>query len=389
MQIHEYQAKDLMLEYGLPAQHGYLATSVDEAVKYAANFSQYPLVLKAQVHAGGRGKGGGIKLVDSIESLKEEAQKMIGMTLVTKQTGAQGKYVSKIMLAQAADIYKEIYISFLLDRTNHSVTIVASREGGVDIEEVAENRPENIVKVFVDPSIGVRPYHINKLVTLMKEPDLNKSLFTDFINKAYKLFTEKELMMLEVNPLAIQSDGKLSAVDSKIEIDSNALARHPELAQLRDPMEEHELENLAYEQNINYISVDDNGSIGSMVNGAGLAMATMDSIKIAGGKPANFLDVGGGANADMIAEGMKIILKNKNVKTIFVNIFGGILRCDILAEGLIKAATTANITVPLVVRLKGTNAQQGKELLDKSGLNIISVNDMKEGAKEVVKISNN
>jgi succinyl-CoA synthetase beta subunit len=387
MQIHEYQAKELFVSRGVHVQYGPIAQTVDQAIEAAQKINKYPLIIKAQVHAGGRGKGGGVKLAKNLEEVKKYASDIIGMTLVTKQTGDEGKFVSKIMVAEAADIEKEIYLSLLLDRTNSCITIIASSEGGMDIEEVAEKMPDKIIKVKVDLMIGLKAYHKKRVFLGINEPDLDEKEFNDFLTQTYKLFVDNDMTMVEINPLVIQSDKKLIGVDAKVDIDNNALIRQPELKAMRDPLEEHELENLAFEHGINYINVDDNGTIGSMVNGAGLAMATMDSIKLAGGEPANFLDVGGGASAQMIEEGLKIIVKNKNVKAIFINIFGGILRCDILAEGLINATTNSHIDVPLVVRLKGTNAELGKKMLDDSGLNIISVDGMKEGAEKVVSIS--
>lgn len=387
MQIHEYQAQTLFAECGVPVSSGKIANTVEEAVAAAKEIGKFPLVVKAQVHAGGRGKGGGVKLVKNLEELKEQAGNILGMTLVTKQTGAEGKYVSTVYITEASDINKELYLSLLLDRENKSITIVASSEGGMDIEEVAEKSPEKIIKVTTNPSLGIRSYHIRNIIEKLNVPELDAKQFYQFMHNLYKSFVQNEMMMAEINPLVIEGNGNLIAVDSKVDIDSNALDRHPNLQELRDPKEEHELENRAFEYGINYINVDDEGTIGSMVNGAGLAMATMDSIKLAGGQPANFLDVGGSANAEMIAEGLKIIVQNKNVKSIFINIFGGILRCDVLAEGIVQATTSSKIEVPLVVRLKGTNAAEGKKILDESGLNIIGVEGIKEGAEKVVSIS--
>ncbi len=386
MQIHEYQAKELFTRFDIPVPKWYVATTVNEAVEKATLHGNYPVVVKAQIHAGGRGKAGGVKLAFSADEVRTISKEMLGATLVTKQTGPEGKKVHKLIIAEGVDIKKEIYLSLLVNRDKSKVTVIASADGGVEIEEVAEKTPEKIITVDTDPNVGLQPHHIRQLLFELNIEELPPKGFTSFMNKFYKMFLETDCMMAEINPLIITEDGIVSALDAKVDIDSNALIRHADILEYRDPNENHPLENIAFEHDINYINIDEYGSIGSMVNGAGLAMATMDSIKIAGGKPANFLDVGGGANSKMIAEGLKIIAGNKNVKGVFINIFGGILQCDTLAHGVIEASKSVDI--PLIVRLKGTNAEEGRRLLRESGLNIVSVDGMKEGAEKAVLISN-
>lgn len=389
MVIHEYQAKELFAINNIEVPKGYVAYTAAEAVEKAELLGSFPVVVKSQIHAGGRGKAGGVKLAFSTKEVEEHANGMLGNKLITKQTGPEGKTVNTLYIEQGVDIKKEIYLSILLDRSKEKAVIVASSEGGMDIEEVSEKNPDKIIKVDIDPLVGIQAFNIRELIFRLGIDYLPQKEFSKFITKLYNAFINLECMMVEINPLIITGDNKIMALDAKVDTDSNALIRHPKISAYRDESENHPLENIAFEHGINYINVDDNGNIGSMVNGAGLAMATMDSIKIAGGQPANFLDVGGGANAEMIAEGLKIITQNRNVKSVFINIFGGILRCDILAEGVIKAAKSINIEIPLVVRLKGTNAEEGRKMFNDSDLNIISVEGMKEGAEKVVFISNN
>lgn len=389
MKLHEHQAKDLLKSFGVPIQEGTVAFSVEEAVNAARTL--YPnatgkewFVVKAQIHAGGRGKGGGVKLAKSIQEVEERASQILGMQLITHQTGPEGKKVHRILVAQ--DVYypgpsepKEYYISITLDRSNGRNIIMASTEGGMDIEEVAESHPEKIIREWIDPSVGMQAFQARKLgFALGLEGEAFKN-FTRFILNIYKAYTESDASMIEVNPMLKTSDDKIIAVDGKIDIDDNALFRHKDYAAMRDINEEDPLEVEAGESNLNYVKLD--GNVGCMVNGAGLAMATMDIIKLSGGEPANFLDVGGGANATTVENGFRIILKDPNVKAILINIFGGIVRCDRVANGVVEAyKNIGDIPVPIIVRLQGTNAEEAAKIINESGLKVKSATVLKDAA---------
>lgn len=384
MKIHEYQAKELFRKYQIPVPEGGPAFSVEDALAAADRLGAYPVVVKAQIHAGGRGKGGGVKLASSKDEVKRLSESMLGMTLVTHQTGTAGKTVKKLLIEQGLNIEKELYLSLVPDRSSAMVAIIASEAGGMDIEAVAAEQPEKIIKVFVDPLIGIQPYHCRKVAFgLGLSPDLIKS-FSAILNRLYRLFMEYDCSLVEINPLVITAEKTIVALDAKVNFDDNALFRHTDVVSLRDTDEEHPLEVEASKYNLNYINLD--GNVGNMVNGAGLAMATMDIIQQAGASPANFLDVGGGASAEMVENGFRIILSDKNVKGILINIFGGILRCDILAEGVVQAAKKTGIQVPVVVRMEGTNVEKGREILKSSGLNLITAVDLKDAAQKVAQI---
>lgn len=384
MNIHEYQAKDLLAKYNVPVPKGIAAFTVDDAVKAAQQLPGPIWVVKAQIHAGGRGKGGGVKVVKSIDDVKAEATRMLGMQLVTHQTGPEGQKVQRLLIADGVDIAKELYLSMLVDRATSRITIMASTEGGVDIEEVAEHTPEKIVKVAIDPATGLQPFHARDIAFgLGLTGDLNKQALK-LIDAMYKMFVELDCSIVEINPLVITPDDRLLALDAKFNFDENALFRHPEIVALRDEDEENPMEREAVKYGLNYVKLD--GNIGCMVNGAGLAMATMDIIQLAGQKPANFLDVGGGAQKDQIIAAFKLILSDKNVEAILVNIFGGIMRCDIIAEGIIAAAKEVSLDRPLVVRLEGTNVDKGKEILAQSGLAIVSADNLKDAAHKIANV---
>jgi succinyl-CoA synthetase beta subunit len=384
MKIHEYQAKELFKAYNIPIPQGAVAFSPEEAVKTAEQLGEYPVVVKAQIHAGGRGKGGGVKLAQSGAEVQKVAGEIIGMNLVTHQTGPQGKQVQKVLVEQGLDISKELYLSIIPDRATAKIAVMASEAGGMDIEEVAAETPEKIVKVFINPLSGIQAYHCRKLAYgLNLSPELMKP-FIAMLRNLYKLFCEYDCSLLEINPLVITAQQSVIALDAKINFDDNALFRHKDILELRDFDEENPLEVEASKFNLNYINLD--GNVGNMVNGAGLAMATMDIIKLAGAEPANFLDVGGGANAEMVENGFRIILGDENVKAILINIFGGILRCDVLAEGVVTAAKKTGIQVPVVVRMEGTNVDEGRKILSESGLNLITATDLKDAAEKVADI---
>jgi succinyl-CoA synthetase beta subunit len=385
MKIHEYQAKELFKKYDVPIPKGGVAYNPDEAVEIAQGLGGYPVVVKAQIHAGGRGKGGGVKLAKSAEEVKQLASEIIGMTLVTHQTGPEGRLVQKVLVEQGLDIAQELYLSIVPDRATAKNVIMASLEGGMDIEEVAEKTPEKIIKVAIGPQIGIRPYHCNKVISgLGLAPEVAKA-FTVMLPKLYRLFTDYDCSLLEINPLVITAGrGSVLALDAKMDFDSNALYRHKDLLEYRDLDEEDPAEVEASKFNLNYIKLD--GNVGNMVNGAGLAMATMDIIKQAGAEPANFLDVGGGANEEMVENGFRIIMSDKNVKGILINIFGGILRCDVLAQGVVNAAKKTGITIPVVVRMEGTNVETGRQILADSGLSLVTAVDLNDAAKKVAQI---
>ena len=386
MKIHEYQGKQLFAKYGVPIPRGYAAFTLDEAeqkAKQLASETGSPVVVvKAQIHAGGRGKGGGVKVVRSIDDLKAEATRMLGMTLVTHQTGPEGKKVSRLYIEEGAAIEKELYLSLLVDRETSRVSVVASTEGGMDIEQVAHDTPDRITTFSIDPATGPWPHHASHLAKALNlKGDLAKQIRT-LLPALYKAFVAKDMSLLEINPLIVTSAEKLVVLDAKISFDDNALYRHPEIARLRDETEEDPKEIEASKHDLSYIAL--NGEIGCMVNGAGLAMATMDIIKLYGAEPANFLDVGGGASKEKVTAAFKIITADPNVKGILVNIFGGIMRCDIIAEGVVAAVKEIGLTVPLVVRLEGTNVELGKSILTQSGLNVIPANDLADGAEKIV-----
>ena len=384
MNIHEYQAKELFRSYNIPVSSGSVAYSAGE-IERAVNEVEGPVwVVKAQIHAGGRGKGGGVKVVSSKEDALNEANKMYGMNLVTPQTGASGKQVNRIYIENGSDIEKELYLSCLLDRSTSKVAFIVSKMGGMDIEAVAADTPENITTVQIEPSIGVTNNDIEIIQKAFEiGDDLNNQL-SDLIKNMYLFFLEKDASLVEVNPLIVTNTNKLWCLDAKVNFDDNAIYRHPEIEELRDENEEDEYEREAAKYDLAYIKLD--GNIGCMVNGAGLAMASLDIIKMYGGEPANFLDVGGGASKEKVSSAFKIILSDQGVKGILVNIFGGIMRCDVIAEGIVSAAKELKISVPLVVRLEGTNVDQGKKILENSGIEIISANDLDDAAKKIVKL---
>ena len=384
MNIHEHQAKELFDSYNIPVSTGSVAYEKNQINEVVGKVKGPIWVVKAQIHAGGRGKGGGVKVVSSKEEAVNEAEKMFGMNLITPQTGPAGKEVKRIYIENGSDIKKELYLSCLLDRATSKVAFIVSKMGGMDIEAVAKDTPENITTVQIEPSIGVTENDIN---TISKAFELKKDLesqLSDLIKNMYKFFLEKDASLVEVNPLIITETDKLLCLDAKVNFDDNALYRHPEIEELRDENEEDEYEREASKYDLAYIKLD--GNIGCMVNGAGLAMASLDIIKMYGGEPANFLDVGGGASKEKVSSAFKIILSDKGVKGILVNIFGGIMRCDIIAEGIVAAAKELEISVPLVVRLEGTNVDEGKKILDNSSIEIISANDLDDAAKKIVKL---
>ena len=384
MNIHEHQAKELFDGYDIPVSKGSVAYEKSQINEAVGKVKGPIWVVKAQIHAGGRGKGGGVKVVSSKEEAVNEAEKMFGMNLITPQTGPAGKEVKRIYIENGSDIKKELYLSCLLDRATSKVAFIVSKMGGMDIEAVAKDTPENITTVQIEPSMGVTENDIN---TISKAFELEKDLegqLSDLIKNMYKFFLEKDASLVEVNPLIITETDKLLCLDAKVNFDDNALYRHPEIEELRDENEEDEYEREASKYDLAYIKLD--GNIGCMVNGAGLAMASLDIIKMYGGEPANFLDVGGGASKEKVSSAFKIILSDKGVKGILVNIFGGIMRCDIIAEGIVAAAKELEISVPLVVRLEGTNVDEGKKILDNSSIEIISANDLDDAAKKIVKL---
>lgn len=386
MKLHEYQAKDILDSYGVAVQRGRVAQTAEEAVAAAeamAADGATMFVVKAQIHAGGRGKGGGVKLAKSVEEVRELADQILGMNLVTHQTGPEGQRVRTVLIADAVDIQKEYYLGITLDRQTSTNVIMASTEGGVEIETVAAETPEKITKVWIDPTIGLKPYQARRLAfSLGLEGDAMKKA-ARFIGALYRAYSESDASLAEINPLVLTESGDVIAVDAKINIDENALFRHDDLAELRDVHEEDPLEVEASEHDLNYIRLD--GNVGCMVNGAGLAMATMDVIKLAGGEPANFLDVGGAASAETVEAGFRIILKDANVKAILVNIFGGIVRCDRVASGVVQAAKNVDIKVPLIVRLQGTNAEEGQQILEEGDLEIQTAILLKEAAEKVTR----
>ena len=384
MKIHEYQAKELFRTANIPVPRGRPASSVAEAGQIAVELGGYPVVIKAQVHAGGRGKGGGVRLAGSREEAESVAAQILNMTLVTPQTGPRGKTVHKVLVEEGLEIARELYLSLLPDRETATIVIVASQSGGMDIEEVAATAPEKIIRVAVNPLVGLQPYHCREIAFGLDLAPPVAKLFSPLLANLYTLFVSRDCSLVEINPLVVTQDNFLVALDAKIDIDSNALFRHKELLELRDTEEEDPREVEASRYNLNYINLS--GNVGNMVNGAGLAMATMDIIKMAGAEPANFLDVGGGANAEMVEHGFRIILADRNVKGILINIFGGILRCDVLADGVVQAARKTGIKVPVVIRMEGTNVEEGRKILADSGLNLITAENLKDAAKKIAEI---
>ena len=381
MNIHEYQGKAVLREFGVPVAYGLPALSVQEAVDAAKKLGGPVWVVKAQIHAGGRGKAGGVKVVKSIEDVEKEAKRILGSTLVTHQTGPQGKQVNRLYVEEGSSIDKEFYLSMLVDRETSRIAFVVSTEGGMNIEEVAHDTPEKIVTFSVDPATGIMPHHGRRVANALKlEGDLAKQA-ENMANRLYAAFVAKDMSLLEINPLVVTKDNKLICLDAKVGFDSNSLYRHPDIMELRDLTEEDPKEIEASKYDLSYIALD--GSIGCMVNGAGLAMATMDIIKLYGEAPANFLDVGGGATTEKVTAAFKIILSDPNVKGILVNIFGGIMRCDIIAEGVVAAAREMAVKVPLVVRLEGTNVELGKQILAQSGLKIVPADNLADAAKKI------
>jgi succinyl-CoA synthetase beta subunit len=382
MKIHEYQGKEIFRKYGVPTPRGYPAMSVDEAVDAAKKLGGKVWVVKAQIHAGGRGKGGGVKVAKSLDEVRELSRKILGMQLKTHQTGPQGQKVRRLLIEEGADIKKELYVGMLVDRATQKVVLMASAAGGMDIEEVAAKTPEKIHKVFIDPANGLSGAEAAEVAGKIGIPSWSIQQGAELLKALYKCFVETDASLVEINPLIVTNQEKVVALDSKMNFDDNALFRHPDIVALRDLDEEDPLEIEASKYDLNYISLD--GNIGCMVNGAGLAMATMDTVKLFGGSPANFLDVGGGATAEKVTAAFKIMLSNPKVKAILVNIFGGIMKCDTIASGVVAAAREVKLGVPLVVRMKGTNEDLGRKILKDSGLPIISADNMGDAGKKVV-----
>lgn len=384
MKIHEYQAKSIFNEFGIPVPEGSMAKSPEMAWEIAASLGRGKIIIKAQVHAGGRGKAGGVRVVDTPEEAEKTAEEMLGMRLVTPQTGPSGKVVRKILVEKGVDIRSEFYLGATIDRQERCVVMMGSEAGGVEIEKVAHKTPEKILREWVDPAVGFRPFQASRLAFGLNLPSSLVRKGAGVISALYRLFVQLDCSLVEINPLVITGQEELVALDGKINFDDNGLFRHRNIEGLRDIHEEEPLEVEASRYNLNYIKLD--GNVGCMVNGAGLAMATMDMIKLVGGEPANFLDVGGGATSDMVKHGLRIILADPNVKAILINIFGGILRCDTLAKGLVEAAKEVAIGVPVVIRLEGTNVEEGRRILTESGLNFITAVDMNEAAQKVLSV---
>ena len=382
MNIHEYQAKKILKDYEAPVSKGIVISSLEEIDDKIKSLDTHKLVLKAQIHAGGRGKGGGVKIIKNIEELKNEAKQMLGMQLITHQTGPKGKKVKKLYIEEASDISRELYLSCLVDRASSKIAFISSTEGGMDIEKVASETPSKIITCKVDYKEEIEPQEIEKIITTFNLEGKVKETAEKLIKSLYKILIEKDATLIEINPLIITKNDNLICLDAKMNFDDNAIFRRPEILELRDLNEEEPAEIEASKHDLAYIKLD--GSIGCMVNGAGLAMATMDIIKLYGKEPANFLDVGGGASKEKVSAAFKLILSDKNVKGILINIFGGIMRCDVLAQGVVDAAKEISLSIPLVVRLAGTNFKEGKEILDKSNLKILSASDLNDAAKKIV-----
>ena len=385
MKIHEYQAKTVLARFGVPIPRGEVAFSSAEARQVASSLGGDVCVVKAQIHAGGRGKGGGVKLARSVDEAEQLAKQILGMTLVTHQTGPEGKKVGRVLVEEGLQIERELYLSILIDRAQACPVVIASAAGGMDIEEVAASHPEQILREAIHPGTGVMAFQGRKLAFGMGLPAASAGKFVKVLESIYRAFIETDASMIEINPLILTKGGDLLALDAKVSFDDNALYRHPDLRELRDETEEDPLEVEASKFSLNYIRLD--GNIGCMVNGAGLAMATMDIIKLSGGEPANFLDVGGGANAEQIKNAFRLLMADTNVKAVFINIFGGILRCDVLAQGVIAAVKELGVPVPIVIRMEGTNVEEGKRMLRESGLNFTTADSMGEGASTAVALA--
>lgn len=386
MKIHEYQAKELFRKFNVSVPEGGVAFTVAEAKAQAEKLGKFPVVVKAQIHAGGRGKGGGVKLAKSLAEAETLAGQILGMTLVTKQTGPEGRLVRKLLVEQGLNITKELYLSILPDRSTAKNIIMASEAGGMDIEEVAEKTPDKIIKVYVDPLAGIQAYHLRDAAYGLNLPAETVKPFMTLLKNLYNLFVSYDCSMVEINPLVLTAENNVIALDGKMDFDDNALYRHPDVVQYRDLDEEDANEVEASKYHLNYIHLGEGGNVGNMVNGAGLAMATMDCIKYAGGKPVNFLDVGGGASAEQIENGFRILQSDPNVKAILINIFGGILRCDRLANGVVQAAQKVGMRVPVIIRMEGTNLDEGRKILAESGLKLINAADLKDAAKKLQEV---
>ncbi|MGM0902017.1 MAG: ADP-forming succinate--CoA ligase subunit beta [Bacillota bacterium] len=384
MNIHEYQGKEVLRQYGVSVPNGKVAFTVEEAVEAAKELGTQVCVVKAQIHAGGRGKAGGVKVAKNLDEVRTYASEILGKTLVTHQTGPEGKEVKRLLIEEGCDIKKEYYVGLVLDRATSRVVLMASEEGGTEIEEVAEATPEKIFKEQIDPVVGLTAFQARRIAFNINIPKELVNQAVKFMMGLYNAYVEKDCSIAEINPLVVTGDGKVMALDAKLNFDSNALYRHKDILEFRDLDEEDQKEIEASKYDLSYISLD--GNIGCMVNGAGLAMSTMDIVKHYGGDPANFLDVGGGATAEKVTEAFKIILSDKNVKGIFVNIFGGIMKCDVIAEGVVEAAKQVGLQVPLVVRLEGTNVDLGKKILNESGLNLVAAESMADGAQKIVSL---
>ncbi|GAB6094199.1 ADP-forming succinate--CoA ligase subunit beta [Desulfatiferula olefinivorans] len=384
MKIHEYQAKQLFSEAGIPIPRGRMAASVDDALSAADELGAFPVVVKAQIHAGGRGKGGGVKLARSRNEVRDHASAILGMTLVTHQTGPSGRIVKKLLIEEGLDIRRELYLSLVADRATADIVIMASTEGGMDIEDVAAATPDKIMRVSVDPVMGYQPYHGRQVAFGLGLEGQAVTAMSTMIGNLVNMFVRLDCSLIEINPLVLTGENTVAALDAKVDIDDNALYRHPEIRALRDEDEESPLEVEASRHRLNYISLD--GNIGNIVNGAGLAMATMDIIKQAGAEPANFLDVGGGATADMVENAFRILLMDEKVKGILINIFGGILRCDIFAKGVVQAAKNTGIDIPVVIRMEGTNVDLGRKILSESGLKLETASDLTDAARKIAAI---
>ena len=385
MKIHEYQAKDLFKKYGVKVPEGKVISDINEVEKVYNELGGGRVVVKAQIHAGGRGKAGGVKLVNSLDECMEAVKSLLGKKLVTYQTGPEGKLVKKVLIERASNIKKELYLGMVVDRSKNRVVIMASTEGGVEIEKVASESPEKIFKEYIEPCVGLMPFQIRRLSYKLGFNKDQLKEFMKFLTGLYELFIEKDCSLVEINPLIITDDEEILALDAKINFDDNGLFKHPDIEQLRDLDEEDPAEVEASKYKLSYIKL--NGNVGCMVNGAGLAMATMDIIKYAGGEPANFLDVGGGANVESVANAFRIILSDKNVKSVLVNIFGGIVRCDRIAKGILEASKMVDINVPVVIRLQGTNADIARKMIDESGLNFFTAESLKEAAEKAVELA--
>ncbi|MFW6414695.1 MAG: ADP-forming succinate--CoA ligase subunit beta [Thermodesulfobacteriota bacterium] len=386
MKIHEYQAKEIFSAYDIPVPRGKVAGSTEEAVAIAEQMKGFPVAIKAQILAGGRGKGGGVKIAHSAEEFEQKAKQILGMNLVTPQTGKEGQKVEKVLVEQGVDIDKELYLSLVFDRSSSKVAIIASMAGGMDIEEVAVKYPEKIVKVRINPLLGIQSYHARQVAFGLDLPPEARKELISMLNKLYQLYQEKDCNLLEINPLVLTKQEELLAMDAKVNFDDSALFRQKELNEYQETSEEHPLETEANKYGLNYIKME--GNVGNMVNGAGLAMATMDMIKQVGANPANFLDVGGGANAEMVENGFRIILQDENVQCVLVNIFGGILRCDVLASGVVQAAKRTGLNVPVVIRMEGTNVEEGRRILADSGLDFRLAKDLNEASQKISEFAN-